>query len=77
MHKNQCTKILNLSNPDLEIMLHRGNLKEHIKDTESKVNRIRKINGISSKPECMTRRDQGKNQTLWDVLYQQLYGFEA
>ena len=34
----------------LEIMLNKGNLKEHIKETESKASRIiTEINGISSK----------------------------
>ena len=44
-----------------------GNLKEHIKETENQASRIIRDKWNIIKTECRTRRDQGKNQTLWDM----------
>ena len=44
-----------------------GNLKDHTKETESKASRIIRDRWIIIKTECWARRDQGKNQTLWNM----------
>ena len=60
----------------LGIMLNKeGNLKEHIKETESKASRIiREINGISSKQNVGQEEIRVKITLILPAI---LYGFEA